>query len=445
MTYRRRLKSRIILSFVAFGTLLSVLFAVAVLLTQSQLENALIARTIEQELDQYLTEFRQDPTLVEPFYSRIQGYVTRPGRAEIVPSAFRELPTGVHDVRDNGAIYKAAVRKDPDVWAFLTYDVSENRELARRLLWALGAAVVLFSLLSLALGFWSAGRVMAPVSNLARRLQALEGTEGRLDLARHFPDDEVGQLAAVVDEYSLKLHELVERDKAFNADVSHELRTPLAVISGATELLLAQPDLPDRTRQRLLRIARAARQSTDITTALLHLVRAERGSGGQSTHQDVGEVAGQLVDNYRPLIEGRPVELDLHRQESLSVIAPEAVLAVVLGNLLGNALRYTHEGRVEVRLEAGRVRIIDTGPGIPEDELPHIFDRHFRGSGSGGTGSGLGLSIVKRLCDLYGWTIDFRNRDDRSGLIVDVSFYPDLDLLERAHARHDGGESAGRL
>ncbi|NKI35036.1 HAMP domain-containing histidine kinase [Wenzhouxiangella sp. XN79A] len=440
MNYRHRLKSRIITSFVLFGTLLSVLFAAAVLLMQSQLEDALIARTLEQELDQYLTEFREDPSLVEPFYSRIQGYVTRPGRAEIVPGAFRDLPTGVHDVRDEGQVYKAAVRKDPDVWAFLTYDVSENRELARRLLWALGGAVVLFSLLSLALGMWSAGRVMAPVSNLARRLEALEGTEGALDLARHFPDDEVGQLAAVVDEYALKLHDLVERDKAFNADVSHELRTPLAVISGATELLLGQPDLPERTRQRLLRIARAARQSTDITTALLHLVRAERGSGDEATKQDVGEVADQLVENYRPLIEGRPVELEAVHETRLSVIAPEAVLAVVLGNLLGNALRYTHEGRVEIRVAAGLVRIVDTGPGIPDEELPHVFDRHFRGSGAGGKGSGLGLSIVKRLCDLYDWTIEFRNREDRSGLIVEVAFYPDLDAMER-----DAEDPAGRV
>ena len=146
MTYRHRLRSRIILSFLLFGTLLSVLFAAAVLLVQNQLEDALIARTLEQELDQYLTEFRQDPSLVEPFYSRIQGYLTRPGRAEIVPEAFRELPAGVHVVRDEGAVYKAAVRKDADVWAFLTYDVSENRELARRLVIALVIAIIAFSL-----------------------------------------------------------------------------------------------------------------------------------------------------------------------------------------------------------------------------------------------------------------------------------------------------------
>ncbi|MCA1778055.1 MAG: HAMP domain-containing histidine kinase [Xanthomonadaceae bacterium] len=429
MQFRHRLRSRLILSFLFFGTLLSVLFAVAVMFLQSWIEDALIARTLEQELDQYLAELRQDPSLIEPFYSRIQGYVTRPGRAEIVPAAFRALPTGVHDVTTNGAVFKAAVRKEGDLWAFLTYDISENRELSRRLLWALAGAVLLFSLLSLALGLWSAGRVMAPVSSLARRLESLEGTEGKLDLARYFPDDEVGQLATVVDEYSLKLHELVERDKAFNADVSHELRTPLTVISGATELLLGQPNLSPRMRERLLRIARAARQSSDMTTALLHLVRAERGSAGEASNQDVGQIVAQLLENYQPLIEDRPLTLSVHVDQPLNVIAPEAVISVVLGNLLGNAVRYTHEGSVEIEVAHGQVQILDTGPGIAPEDLPYVFDRHFRGQQAGGKGSGLGLSIVKRLCDLYDWRIEFVNRRDRSGLVVTVSFFPDLEAL----------------
>ncbi len=428
MQLRHRLKSRIIFSFLLFGTLLSVLFAAAVLFLQSLLEDALIARTLEQELDQYLEQVRRNPSVLEPFYSRIEGYLTRPGRAEIVPEAFRGLPAGVHDVSANGKTYKAAVRKDDDFWAFLTYDVSENRELSRRLVWALAVAVLLFSLFSLALGMWSAGRVMAPVTNLARRLEALEGNEGELDLARHFPDDEVGQLAAVVDEYSQKLNELVERDKAFNADVSHELRTPLAVISGATELLLAQADLPVKIRERLLRIARAARQSADITTALLHLVRAERGSAGESSNQDVGQIVEQLVKNYRPLIEGRDLVLNVRQTARLNAIAPEAVIAVVLGNLLGNAIRYTQEGEVTIEVRTGVVTIVDTGPGIAPDELPYIFDRHFRGRGSGGKGSGLGLSIVKRLCDLYGWRIEFANRTDTSGLVVSIAFFPVHDV-----------------
>ncbi len=425
MKFRRRLRSRLIVSFAVFGTLLSVLFAAAALFLQGWLEDALIARTLADEVDQYVSDLREDPTLVEPFYSRIQGYVTRPGRADIVPEAFRELSSGIHDVETDEGFFKTAIRKDSDFWVFLTYDVSENRELSRRLVYGLIGVVVFFALLSLAIGIWSAGRVMAPVTALARRLEWLSETGSDEPLERHFPDDEVGQLAAALDDYANRLKELVERDKAFNADVSHELRTPLAVISGATELMLSQPDLSERNRERLLRIARAARQSTDITTALLHLVRDERANQGDLPAQDVGRIVDSVIANYEPLVGDQNVRFWHQAEDRVSVIAPDSVIAVILGNLVGNAIRYTTEGEVRVETRRGEVRILDSGPGIDEAELPYIFDRHFRGRQTQGSkGSGLGLSIVKRLCDLYGWQVEFANRDS-GGLIVSLKFFPD--------------------
>lgn len=424
MQYRRRLRSRIVVFFVLFGTLLSGLFAVATLFLQGYLEDTLIARTLEENLNEYVAEHRQDPTVLEPFSTRTDGYLTPPGRADIVPEAFRNLPAGVHDVHTNDEVYKAAVYKSDDFWVFLTYDVSENRELTRRLVVGLIGVVVLFSLLSLALGLWSSSRVMAPVSDLARRLAEMKESDRPGELSQHFPDDEVGQLAAALDDYASRLRELVERDKAFNADVSHELRTPLAVIAGATELMLGQPDLSEKSRVRLLRIARAARQSTDITSALLHLVRAERGTWEDTRAEDVGAVVRQVVDNYRPLVGERPLEIEVTETNRLSVIAPESVIAVTVGNLVGNSVRYAQEGRVDVVVETGRVMILDTGPGIAEDELPRIFDRHYRGHTADGKGAGLGLSIVRRLCDLFGWRIEFSNRPE-GGLKVVVHFFAD--------------------
>lgn len=424
MRYRRRLRSRIIVSFLGFGTLLSGLFAAATLFLQSYLEDALISRTLKEELDQYVQELRRDPSVVEPFYTRIQGYVTRPGRAEIVPQPFRALSSGVHEVESGDAVYKAAVYKDDEFWAFLTYDITENRELTHSLLLALIGAVLVFSLLSFALGVWSSKRVMAPVTDLARRLESMEDPAQAGGLARHFTDDEVGQLAEALDQYAHRLRELVERDKAFNADVSHELRTPLAVISGATELLLGQPDLSEKNRVRLLRIARAARQSTDITSALLYLVRAERGTAGDSHAQDVGRIVEQVVENYRPLIGERELTLEVEHAAELNVIAPESVIIVTVGNLVGNAVRYSAEGSVRVEVGTGRVTISDSGPGIAEEDLSRIFDRHFRGRNADGKGAGLGLSIVKRLCDLYGWRIHFANRPE-GGLQVTLRFFAD--------------------
>lgn len=423
MLYRRRLRSRIIFSFLLFGTLLSGLFAVSTLFLQSTLEDELIGATLKQELDDYLVQLHKDPTLVEPFHTRIQGYVTRPGDPNHrVNAQIRSLETGVHEVETAEGFFKAAVRKDEDLWAFLIYDITENQRLTNRLVWSLVAAVLVFSLLSLALGLWSSSRVMKPVSDLAERLSQLGEETPSPGLARWFADDEVGQLAAALDAYAERVHQLVERDREFNADVSHELRTPLAVISGAAELLLAQEDLPEKTRTRILRIARAARQSSDITTALLHLVRAEKGTNQDSEAHSICNIVDKLIHLHEPLLDNKPLELKIVAEDKVSVIAPESVIAVTVGNLISNAIRYTPSGEVVCTIGSGRLLVEDTGPGIPESELPYVMDRHYRGSGVSGKGSGLGLAIVQRLCELYGWSIRFENRAN-GGLRAELKFF----------------------
>ncbi len=423
MQYRRRLRSRIIFSFLLFGTLLSGLFAISILVLQSNLEDELIGSTLKQELDDYLVQLHRDPTLVEPFHTRIQGFITRPGDPNhSVNALIRNLDTGVHEVETSEGYFKAAVRKDDDLWAFLIYDITENQRLTHRLIWSLLAAVLLFSMLSLALGLWSSRRIMKPVSDLAERLSQLGEETPSPGLAKWFPDDEVGQLAAALDAYAERVHQLVERDREFNADVSHELRTPLAVISGATELLLAQKDLPEKTRTRILRIARAARQSTDITTALLHLVRSEQGINHESEAHDVCKIVDKLIHLHKPLLDKKPLELKIAGEDRVSVIAPESVIAVTVGNLISNAIRYTPSGEVVCTIGSGRVLVEDTGPGIPESELPHVMDRHYRGQGVSGKGSGLGLAIVQRLCELYGWSIRFENRKS-GGLRAELKFF----------------------
>jgi signal transduction histidine kinase len=102
--------------------------------------------------------------------------------------------------------------------------------------------------------------------------------------------------------------------------------------------------------------------------------------------------------------------------------APEAVLSVALGNLLGNACKYTTEGEVRVVVEADRVLIEDTGPGLSVEDAARLFERGYRGSYASGTsGGGIGLSIVRRLCDLYGWTVGIAPGAE-SGAVARLTF-----------------------
>ena len=300
----------------------------------------------------------------------------------------------------------------------MRYSYQQEALSQQQLAYALVGAVLVFSFLSLVLGLWSSRRVMKPVTELARRIGDLRVGGEPKKLAARFADDEVGQLAAAFDEYAERLNASIRRDREFNADVSHELRTPLAVIRGAAELLLAKPELDDKMRTRLQRIERAAQQCTDLTVALLMLSRNERGKG----HSDVQKLAEQLAEANRAQLAGKPVAIKVEGPEDVYVDAPEAVLAVALGNLIGNACKYTQSGEVRIVVAADRVQVFDTGPGLSAEDAARLFERGYRGSSAGGTGGGgIGLSIVSRLCALYGWEVGVAPRPE-GGAVATLVF-----------------------
>ena len=282
MRYRRRLRSRIIISFALFGLGLTALFAAATVYLRTRLEDQLINSTLMREVKHFVDFKREnpDPGAQYPF-SAYSALIVRPDKTAIVPFAWQKYAPGVYDIEDIGREsktrpYKLAVYKDADYWAFLRFDVSTQKLSERQLLTVLVASVFAFAVLSLLIGFWLSARVMSPVTELVQRVRAMSKT-GRPELLKsHFADDEVGQLAAALDDYSTRLTEMVERDREFNADVSHELRTPLAVIASTTELLQGSPDLTEKLSERLKRIERAVRQSSELIDALLLLSRRER-------------------------------------------------------------------------------------------------------------------------------------------------------------------------
>ncbi len=426
MRYRSRLRSRIIVSFFLLGFGLTALFALATVVIRERLEDQLIGEALLQNVDDYAQQFHRNPEdAVGLPFEKISGIVFSKRRFGNVPFAWRDLPEGVHELTETGAngrvrAYKLAVKKEAEYWFFLSYDIGQERESQQQLMYSLIGVVALFSLLSLVVGFWSSRRVISPVTELARRLEDMGGRERPEKLSPQFADDEVGQLASALDDYAERMTSMVKRDREFNSDVSHELRTPLAVIRGATELLLANPDLPDKTRQRLLRIDRAAQQCTDLTTALLMLSRNERGTG----HTNLRRLALQLAEASKPQLGQKPVQIRVEGPDDVFVDAPEAVLSVALGNLVGNACKYTAEGEVVITVQAGQVTIEDTGPGLSEEDALRLFERGYRGSGAGGTvGGGIGLSIVRRLCELYQWRVSIMPRPER-GAVATLRFVP---------------------
>ena len=423
--YRRRLRSRIILSFVLLGFGLTALIAASTVYLRNRVENQVIADALARNNNLFAEGYYRNPELPGIPFEKIQGKQYSARRIDRVPEAWKPLPDGVHEISETDPltgqqrVYKLAVRKDADYWFFLAYDIAEERESQARLNRALIASVAFFTLFSFIVGWWSASRVMSPVSELALRLRRSGRSAEPESLAVHFAEDEVGELARALDDYAARLTEVVKRDREFNADVSHELRTPLSVIRGAVELMLARPEIDEKTRGRLLRIQRAEQQCTDLIGALLLLSRNERGHGAA----DVSQIAELLLDAHRGQLGGKPIVLRLDVEDGpLVVDAPESAVTVALGNLIGNAVKYTREGEVRVRVRPGAVDVIDSGPGLSAEDAARLFERGYRGShAEHSQGGGIGLSIVRRLCALYGWQIRIVPGDEK-GVVATLSF-----------------------
>lgn len=423
--YRHRLRSRIVLSFFALGLLLTTLFGLLAIYASARVEDQLVGRALTRNLDSYAAKFYLDRSeIVEPL-DEIRGMVVGPNKRANLQPDWAELDNGIYQMHggQDGRpfVYRLAVRKDSEYWFFLAYDLTRTANSRSSQQWIIATLVGGFSLLSLLVGLWSASKVIRPVSDLVNRVHAMGRTHHASPLAQHFSDDEVGRLAHALDDYAERLTEVVERDKEFNADVSHELRTPLMVIKGATELLLARTDLDPSLQSRLQRIQRAEQQCSDLIAALLLLSRNER-SGGW-TH--LAKVADQLIDAHRHQLARKPLRLRIEGNRQTFVTAPEATVAVALGNLVSNAIKYTPAGEVVIRIGTDYVEVVDSGPGLSQDDADNLFRRGYRGTHVGGSqGGGIGLSIVSRLCELYDWRIAI-GPGAPCGAVARLSFSPE--------------------
>lgn len=243
------------------------------------------------------------------------------------------------------------------------------------------------------------------------------------------------------------LHDITKQKKLeavrkdFVANVSHELRTPLSVIKGYVETLVdGHPDIPPSDQERFLKtIQRHTERLNSLLEDLLVLSRLESINPGLHRESvDLGKLLADIVDDYhgRPSAGGHQLELDVDPAIARLLIDPLKITQVV-ENLLDNALKYTPKGSritLSARLQGlGEVLVMlrDNGPGIPEEDLPHLFERFYRvdkGRSREKGGTGLGLSIVKHIVQLHGGRVWVESKQGQG-----TTFFFSLPLRTNAH------------
>jgi len=292
--------------------------------------------------------------------------------------------------------------------------IAFDLEALRRFGWWLAAAGGAVLALGLGGGWLLASRALRPVeaiSAAASRISVGSLSE-RISVAD--TDSELGRLAGVLNSTFARLEAAFAQQKQFTADASHELRTPIAVIISEAQTTLARERSATEYREAVEACLDTAQQMRRLTQSLLELARYDAGQEPiERTPVDLAELTRACLELIRPLARERGIQIhsDL---ASAQILGDADRLGQVITNLLINAIQYSQdqgEVRLATRAEAGIavVTVADTGPGIPAEDLPHIFERFYRGDKSRARAaghSGLGLAIVKAIVEAHGGSIE---------------------------------------
>jgi signal transduction histidine kinase len=409
------LRFRVAFYYALFGAGLSIFLSGGFFLAVQQAGHSLIDQILLGELEEHVGV----AVFVPPNEKSVKGFMlspTEPGPD--IPVEIKKLTPGGYDVTIKDIEYRVLVADKDGARYFMLYD-AESQHDSEAVFLRYVVYFALFMIISSSIGgVLLASRVTASVTRLARQVGRAQPGDTELSLTELTSNDEVGELARAFDRYLRRLRSFVERENYFTADVSHELRTPLAIMLGTVEVLEQDETLSVRQRERLARIRRAAQDMIDLTGALLLMAREHhKKADEQPCH--VAEVVSACVEKHWHLIGDRPIRMDVELAATPNLIVEIPLLEIVVGNLIRNALFNTKSGTVLIRLEAERIIVRDTGVGMRPEELARALERYYKGASS--AGAGVGLSLVKRICDRYGWKISLESQEGQ-GTTAEIDF-----------------------
>jgi two-component system, OmpR family, sensor histidine kinase MprB len=251
------------------------------------------------------------------------------------------------------------------------------------------------------LGLLVARAALSPVRRLTSTVERVSETQDLSERIDVDGKDELSRLAAGFNTMLGALEESTRAQRQLVADASHELRTPLTSVRTNIEVLAGDRTLPPEDRRRLLSdVVEQLGEMTTLISELIELARAEQHTAEpEDVRLDV--LVADVVERAR---RNRPEVSYSVALEPTTVQGVPATIERAVGNLLDNAAKWSPPGEnVEVELRGGQLVVRDHGPGIPEEDLPYVFDRFYRARAARGMpGSGLGLAIVRQVAESHG-------------------------------------------
>jgi len=298
------------------------------------------------------------------------------------------------------------------------HSTADIRSVLQTFRWNLILASLAMAGVAAAVGVFLTKRALKPVEKITEAAQEIEES----DLSRRIEvqsEDELGRLAIVLNQMISRLEGAFKRQRQLTADASHELRTPLAVIQASSTLALRKKRTGSDYRKALESISIEATHMSTMVESLLFLARSDSGNKRLNLDKvNLSDLLTGLVSELELLFKGKGLQFRFEALQNLIVRGDRIELKRLFLNLLDNAVKYTLVGGI-VSVSAVKkgdnalVAITDSGIGISQEHIPHIFERFYRVDAARSTdneGMGLGLSICNQIVQLHGGHIEVESQ-----------------------------------
>ncbi len=416
-----KLQTRIILTLFGFSVIVAVIVGGVGYLINEEIEEEIWMQMLNSELDFQVRRDSQKESIKNEKLPRTLLFKGDPLKSlDEVPLTLRSLEVGLHDELIFNDIEVCVLVKDIGAKRyFLVFDITDIESVERQANFVGFLTIVcvlgLVMWVSISLGRWLIG----PINNLAERVSNFSPSETHQPIAVDFTDHEVKKIAEAIDGFFVRLNLFIKREREFISMASHEFRTPLTVIAGAGDVMAALPDFPTKGIKPLMRIKRTTEDLNEMISVLLQLTKEEFSKNKSVESRRLDIVVSEIVELHNELLGSKDISLEIDIIEETIVEAPEALLRILVSNLVRNAIQHMSSGSVNVVLKNGELRIKDSGPGVPLDLRTKVNE----GSSSSelAFSVGLGLYIVRRITERYGWLFDLSN-GETGGTIASINF-----------------------
>ncbi len=282
-----------------------------------------------------------------------------------------------------------------------------------------------------AIGAWIvAGRSLAPVRAATETAAAIEAGALDLRLPPALVNDEIGRLTTMLNQMLDRLEKNFRQAGRFAADASHELRTPLTIMRGEIDSLLGRTDLSPEIETKLLSLQEEIARINRITEHLLLLARFDAGKSVAARERvNLSAVAREALEDAELFASGQSLGMETDITPGITINGDAGQLRRVLLNLLENACKFNFPNglvrfELHVRGDLARLSVANTGPGIPPEMQPRLFQRFFRAdTARAPAGHGLGLSLCREIVQAHGGRIGL-NQEAREGFTEFVATFP---------------------